>query len=428
MIRSSKHTLNNANKLKKEKVNLFLDEYIFAIQKYVDYIWNNPIYINNKLYLDIQKDILSKISFIDYNAIKFNTNLSARALDAASSQACSIISSVISRRSKYLYVLNLLKEKNDIDGINRIQQKLDNIKISCPIVGKNIKAELSSKLFDIQFNKNSFDCFIRLKSLGKFFGFIKIPFNLTKVDHKWNKGKLLNSILLGRNSIELRYEIPKKELKEIGITVGADTGVNSLITLSDGQIAPLTNNHGYSFSDILDDLSKKKKGSKAFKRKQEHRKNFINWSINQLNLDNIKEIRLEKIENLFYKQNTSKKLKGFTNSLIENKVKSLQEEQGVLITFVNSSYKSQRCFECGIVLKKNRKGKLYKCNNCGNIDDSDYNAAKNNSIELIEIPICIKKLGLNKKEGFIWNLNGLFDLNGQELNKSLILKKSKNLS
>jgi hypothetical protein len=42
-------------------------------------------------------------------------------------------------------------------------------------------------------------------------------------------------------------------------------------------------------------MTRKQKGSKSFKRTSNHRKNFINWSINQLNLDNIKEIGLERI-------------------------------------------------------------------------------------------------------------------------------------
>ena len=132
---------------------------------------------------------------------------------------------------------------------------------------------------------------------------------------------MLGSILLGKNSIDFRYENQLPEIKSSGIIVGIDTGVKSVFTSSDGQISKLTDKHGHSFESILTKLSRKKKESKAFRKTQDQRKNFINWSINQLNLSEINQVNLEHIDNLFYKHNTSRKLKGFTNKLIEDKLK-----------------------------------------------------------------------------------------------------------
>lgn len=67
------------------------------------------------------------------------------------------------------------------------------------------------------------------------------------------------------------------------------------------------------------------------------------------------------------------------------------------------------------VRKSNRKGKVYECKSCGNIDDADHNAALNHSINLPEIPYDFRKLNLNRKDGFIWSSEGLFDLDGRRL-------------
>lgn len=413
MIRSTKHTLKYTNSKKLKSIILFLSQYNIAVQEYVDFIWSNKIYQKDKLVLDIQNNILNTLSYIDYNLIVSKSNLSARALSSAATQACSIVSGVIRRKSKHLYVANKLLSENNTNKYNIIKQKLDNIKITKPTIN-NIKAELSSKLVDIKYDKTSFDCFVRLKSLGDTYNHIKIPIKFTKQDLKWNKGKLLGSILLSNNSIEFRYNIVNPILKTTGIIVGIDTGVNSVVTLSDKQVSKTTDNHGYSFSSILDKLSNKKKGSKAFKRVQDHRKNFINWSINQINLSNIKQINLEHISNLFYKNKTSIKLKGFTNSLIEEKIKRYSEEAGVQLLLKNSVYKSQRCSNCGLVYYLSRKGKVFHCRGCNYTDDADYNSSINNSLELPNIPNFIIDQKLNRKLGFYWKLDGIFDIDSQE--------------
>jgi len=239
---------------------------------------------------------------------------------------------------------------------------------------------------------------------------------------------MLGSILLGKNSIDFRYENQLPEIKSSGIIVGIDTGVKSVFTSSDGQISKLTDKHGHSFESILTKLSRKKKESKAFRKTQDQRKNFINWSINQLNLSEINQVNLEHIDNLFYKHNTSRKLKGFTNKLIEDKLKRYLEENGVRLILKNSVYKSQRCNQCGMVYHSNRKGKIYTCKNCGNIEDADLNSEKNNEIDLPEIPKWVISSKLNRKFGFLWKSDGLFNMNGQELNESLFANNKEEIN
>ncbi len=423
MIRSAKHSINQANFHKKEIVKQFLAEYRIALQEFVDYYWENPAYNKGVLQLDIKNDILLSVPYIDYNLIKSKTSLSGRALSSAMFQACGIVLGVIKTRSKYQYILKKLTQEDDQKNIKKIIKKLEKCKFTKPTI-RNVSAEISSKLIDIQFDKNSFDCFLRLKCLGKDYPHVKIPINLTKTDRKWRKGgKFLGSILLSEKFIDFRYEKEAPALKKRGKIVGADTGVNTLISLSNRQASPLTNNHGYSFNDILEILSRKKKGSKAFRRAQEHRKNFINWSINKLNFKGIKQVNLEHIDNLFYKKNTSSKLKRFTNALIEEKITRLLEENGVRLVLKAAIYKSQRCSKCGMVHYLNRKGKIFSCRNCENIDDADFNSASNNEIYLPEVPKWIVFSKLNKSIGFLWKSDGFYDLEGQELNESLITRK-----
>ena len=66
------------------------------------------------------------------------------------------------------------------------------------------------------------------------------------------------------------------------------------------------------------------------------------------------------------------------------------------------------------VHRGNREGEFFKCIDCGYEVDADYNASVNNSIDLPEVPRYIVIQKLNKKLGFYWKEDGLFNLEGQE--------------
>ena len=133
-----------------------------------------------------------------------------------------------------------------------------------------------------------------------------------------------------------------------------------------------------------------------------------------MDFNDIQQINLEKIWNIGYKSNTSRKLSHWTNTNIVKKIESRCELEGVLLKLQSSTYRSQRCSACGTVLKSNRKGKEYICKHCGNVIDADFNASLNHEIELPEIPYTLRMLKLNRK-GFLWLENGLFSLDGMEL-------------
>lgn len=428
MIRTSKHTFKFANLAKKRNVSLFLREYHRILNIFIDYIWNNEIVhkykdeaktfnVLTKNYecpMGLVKEICDKIDF--------DTQLSARALKCCSNQACSTIRGVLEKPKRYQYVLNkLLKEGK---STTEIRKSISELKITKPIVRSPV-AELCSICCGFKETEKHFDGFLELKSIGKSFGRVRIPVKFHRQSNKWkSKGKIMKSFLISENSIEIRWENEFMEKKSDGEVVGADQGLRDILTLSNGVVTKKSNEHGYSLEKIVKVLSRKRKGSRAFRKAQDHRKNFINWSINQLNLNNIKEIRAEKIVNIGYKKKRSRYLKHWTSTLIRDKLSRLCEEIGVQFSEQSSVYRSQRCSVCGWVQKKNRKsgGKVFCCVLCQHHSDADLNAAKNHLIDLPDIPFSFRELKLNKN-GFFWNPDGFRNLIGEVFAVPLSLEK-----
>ena len=232
-----------------------------------------------------------------------------------------------------------------------------------------------------------------------------------------------SSFLIGDNWINFRWET-SIEKKQNGLTIGADQGKKDVVTLSNGVVPPKENNHGKSLDSIMLSLSACKKGSKRFKRKQSERKNFINWSINQLNFKDVKQLNLEKVWNIGYKNKTSRLMSHWTNTLIRDKLKSKCELLGVQVIEQSCTYRSQRCSSCGMVRKSQRKGKTYTCKECGLKIDSDLNAALNHEISLPDVSWELRREQRNRI-GFYWLESGFFDFNRVQFTVELTKNKDK---
>lgn len=393
MIRSSKHHIKDLNKSKREIYYKFLEDYHNYTYKVIDSIWRNG-YKN----FSIQNNSLELPKYINYKDFNFKTKLSARARSNAVYQASQIIRSCVEKQKRVLWVR---ENKN-----SNIKDK----KFSKPKL-KNIYPILSSKNCDVVFTNGKFLGFVRLKSLGKEYGEIKIP--IAK-NTRFYKEKLKSGILFTHNNITLSFDVEEKENNSFN-TIGVDQGLNTVAILSNGEKTPELCNHGHSLKSIINKISRKKKGSKSQKRAIKHRENFVNWSINRLNLSNIKEIKLEKINNIRFRKKTSRFLSHWSNPEIIDKLKSRCEELKVLVTEHSCVFRSQRCNQCGQVRKSNRKGKIYSCKNCGYRTDSDYNASVNNSVDLPEVPRDFLVQRLNLRNGFFWKPEGFFNFDGSEL-------------
>lgn len=419
MIKTSKHSIKFTNKGKQGDLFLFIGEYRRVAKSLVEYVWEHGIETEEGSFnprlnqYDLPKYLPTDIT----KEAGTETFLTGRALKCLITQVRGVLSASVEKQRKRLYVLNKKKE----EGSTRRERRLLARKIKTNIPQKPnvsaIRPELNSICVDFAEVEGEFDLFIRLKSIAKTKIEIRIPIKHTRHSNKL-KGKskkMLSSILVGTSDVDLRWDLGKTEKRTEGATVGADQGYKDILTLSDTQVTPKECTHGHSLESVIAKLSKKKKGSKAFRRAQEHRKNFINWSINQLNFNDVKQINLEQIWNIGYKSKTSRALSHWTNTLIRDKVVDRCDEHGVHVRHQSSTYRSQRCSSCGVVRKANRKGKTYSCKGCGFEIDSDLNAALNHEIDLPEIPYTLRKENHNRGHGFYWNANGFFDSSGRSL-------------
>lgn len=415
IVKTSQHATKFMNKRKESDYNSFLAEYRRVAQAIVDEIWINGYEWKDKNDNSIRffprENKLDLPLFLDYNKFQIETFLSARALSSLVTQLRGMLSASVEKQRKRLFVLN----QNKKNGTSKKNRHLLGKKIKQNIPQKpncsKINAEISSKCCDWKHLSNShFDGFLSLKSISKNKIKINIPIKLHKhsniLAHSYS---MLNSFLITDNAIQIRWKKDTVSKKIVGNVVGADQGLKDVLTLSDKQKPKNSDSHGHSLESITRKLCRKKKGSKAFKRTQDHRKNFINWSIKQIDFSNIRELKLEQIWNIGYKSRTSRILSHWTNTLIRDKVESICEENGVHLIHQSSTYRSQRCFGCGIVRKANRKGKIYSCKHCGYENDADYNASKNHEIDLPEIPYTLRKLQKNRKDGFYWLETGFYD-------------------
>jgi transposase len=286
--------------------------------------------------------------------------------------------------------------------------KLQHIQDKHPLSRPNLETlcpELDSRFSSIRLdNTNSFDGWLVLASIGSKIK-LELPFRRTRHFNKLlDKGTLKAGVRLGSNSITFMFELSNPPQVETGITLGIDIGMLSVLSCSNG-FQTQKNPHGYDLDRILTIMSRKKKGSKAFQRSVEHRKNYTNWSINQLNLRGVKQVNIENIKDLRRGKKSSRKLNHWIYRDIFGKLESVCEQVGVLLVHKSPTYTSQRCSVCGWTQKSNRNGKLFKCRHCKNTCDADFNASVNISLDIPRIS-GEKRLERTNIKGFYWFVPG----------------------
>jgi putative transposase len=92
-----------------------------------------------------------------------------------------------------------------------------------------------------------------------------------------------------------------------------------------------------------------------------------------------KEIVIEKLD--FSNTNLSKSmnriLRNCGMSIVKQKMGQIEQELGIVITYVNPAYSSKVCIRCGYVDEKNRPSqKVFKCRLCGLRLHADVKAAR----------------------------------------------------
>lgn len=402
--------LSNANTGKLSSLSEIHIEYKKAVEYFIDKLWNGhvPTFHPEKQKYELS-NYVSNINFKPENTI-----LSARMIKSATTQAIGIVKSKTEKLRKTQFIIK--KKQKEGKNTNKLQRIYDKklYKLRKPEV-KHCDMELNSNNIEVSFTNNtSFDGVIILKSL---FSTRSKPIIIPFKSHKHlnllrKEGTQLAGMLVSNDKVYIRYEIEKDDKIE-GNILGADQGIVTAVTLSDGQITTSCC-HGHNLQSIQKKLSRKKKGSNGFKRVQEHRKNYINWSIKQLNLNNTQELRVEKLRNVGKGTRKSRYIQAWTYREINTAINKLCLNNGVRLVEQSNAFRSQRCNDCGFVHKTNRKAKLFECKRCGHTNDADLNAALNIRDDLSPIPVGFWRLKKNRSDGFYWMKDGVFDLTGHE--------------
>jgi IS605 OrfB family transposase len=386
IIRSSKLSIKFSNKNKKDKIISLVEEYVRVVKKFIDIIWGEE-----KVKSLLPKEITNQIN---------DSWLSARMIQCAGKQASGIVRGTKKKQEKRLWQINKFNELKQFKKARKLQAIYNKIKMDKPNV-ESLDCELDERFVKQDFkNDTSFDGWVTITSIGNKEK-IQIPVKRTKHFNKmFEKGNKLKGIRLSKTKITFNFEIEKPIKIQEGKTLGIDIGKKTAISCSNGFTSQ-SDTHGHTLDSIINNMSKKKKGSNAFKRSQEHRKNYINWSINQLNLKDVKQINIEKIRNLRKGKRTNAKLSRWTYTDIFGKLKDKCELLGVQVNELNPTYTSQRCSSCGWVRKGNRQGKQFKCDRCGHTQDADLNASLNLSLNLPSIKK-EERLKQKNRTGFYW--------------------------
>jgi predicted RNA-binding Zn-ribbon protein involved in translation (DUF1610 family) len=417
LIRSTRHSLDFANATKLQLLKEFRIMYASAVQSYVDYLWSTRITFKDRV-LDVSQGLYDCPSMLPDNP-DIQSGLSGRALKCAATQACGIVQSVLKKRMKlewkYEYCVSHKYSTKHLE-------KLLAGSVTKPEVG-DLNPELNSIIVQFGKSENSFDRWLTFGSLFKDRRGLKVCIPLKNHRHSHliedQAENQYNSILLGKDFVNLRHRLPTPELKETGEVLAIDQGITDMLATSRRDVLP-TERNGWTLLKILQKMSRLKWGSQAFKRAKDHLKNYINFVFKRLNLENVKEVKFEDIFNIKYGEKVSRLLKHWSNPLIRDSLTKVCENAGVLFTLVPNEYNSQRCNECGWTQKSNRKGKDFKCLQCGHVEDADHNASLNikDRSSLPDIPYGFRRLKHNLK-GFFWNPGVLCNAHGGNLQSPL---------
>jgi len=335
ITRSTKCSIKFSTKYKKTQLIFILNEYQSVVNFFIDLFWNNPIE---------KKDLLKDV--VNSNQSWFSHRLKKTAA----------------------------------------REAIDMIKTACaanqPKPFHNGKRMcVSSTIAELQQSKTkTFDNWLHLSSIGNK-TIIDIPIKLHKHFYKWNnKGERLNYYIITKDYVQFCFKIetgPKKERKQ---TLGLDSGINSLASLSTGEQL------GLNIKEQIEKINKKKYGSKGQKRARKALKQIMDEIAKQLTSDdNIDCIVVEKLSNLNYKSKIKKKSSKGLRKVIGSwvwrywltRIQMNCEENRVFFRSVHCYNTSITCNECGHTDKRNRQGDIFLCLNCGHTDNADINAAKN---------------------------------------------------
>ena len=391
MIKASKLSIKFSNTEKLNQLKDFHDEYSKITKSFVDMLWNM-----DKIPTLLPKTITSHLAG--------TTWLSARAIQASGKQASGIVRGTKQKTKQRQFIVDKMIAAGEHKKARKLQAVIDKNPISKPTQNE-VNPQLDGRFITINMdNKTSFDGWLTVSSIGNKLK-LEIPFKRTKhLNQMLDDGWVIKAggVRLNRNNFSLTLEREDVTKVTTGNIIGIDIGVKSVFSASDGQQA-YDDNHGHNLGTIQQKLARSKKGSLGYAKAQAHRTNHIHWIINKLNLNGVKKLKLERIKNLRKGKRTSVFLNRWTYTEIFDKLEDKCIQSGVQIEFINPTYTSQRCSNCGWTRKRNRNGIRFKCDKCGFAANADLNASINISLDLPPIGR-EKRLKQENRKGFYWTV------------------------
>lgn len=385
MIKTVKVSLASCNRGKSANIARFISEYNRVLACVVDRLWvysKPPVLMNKAITVGIQ------------------TWLSARAIQACGKQASAIVRGTRRKQEQASFMINKLNCEGHFKQARKLEAFYAGKYVGRP-TPMRAEIELDARFVKVDLAKhNSFGGWITLASLGNNIK-IEIPFNVhSHLADIIRVGTLKGGIRLSPTHATLRFEIPDHEPIKVGSIVGVDIGQKTTLSVSDGQ-AIAKDYHGHTYQTICNKVARKRWGSSGFIKADAHRTNYLHWAVNQLKLDGVRCVNVEKLRGVKRGRRTSKSLYAWNYRKLLTILKGKLSEAGVQVQEVCPTYTSQRCSKCGWTRKGNRKLKKFKCDKCGFTHDADLNASINLSLEL---PAISKEQRLSQinRTGFYW--------------------------
>lgn len=229
-------------------------------------------------------------------------------------------------------------------------------------------------------------------SLSTVAGRIKIPFVCHNKKYiPYIKGE---SDLVFKNEkfyIFQTVEVPEEDIKNVEEFIGCDFGLIDICTLSNSKFFNSKSLQEYREKRQKIRSSLQRKGTKGCKKalkrlsgREQRTVTIINHTISkeivQLAKNEGKGIAIEDLTGIRFSANN--KGKEFRTRIGKWSFSQLRlfltykcTLNGVKLIVVNPKYTSKTCSICHNI--GNRNGKSFKCNNCGNNMDADFNASRN---------------------------------------------------
>ncbi len=368
-------------------------------------------------------------------------------------------------RQTYNVLLGELNNQKEIDKA-QIQGILPGMKICDPIFKKLNAQAMQYECYKLFFNLKSLVKSkekrkvgrLRFKGKGWFktFTYHKSGFKLIKTNkrfqilklskignipvrqHRNIKGKI-KQVTIKREASgkwfasfieEINITIPKQPIKKI---VGIDLGLTDIVYDSDRN--KISNpRHLKKAEERLAYLNKrvsnKKKKSnnrnkwrirlaKQYEKLGNSRDDFLH-KLSRHYVNNYDCIAMEnfKINNMVHNHKLSKSILDVGWGKLRQFISYKAENAGKLYVPVNYKGTTQRCSQCGEVVKKELKCREHKCNNCGFIVPRDYNSA-------LEIKrLCLEKIRQELPESTLVEMEALPMVNSVKETRSSMLYSS----